>query len=103
LAEEGIVLRLDWNSLEVGDRVMVHDTDDVEQRLMAGVVMAIATAPGSAEVTVRVASAAGGTRMIQPQRLTVHHDPVKFDSQCWRCAGSGPASPAPTRHRPRYG
>lgn len=96
------MLRSDWNSLEVGDRVMVHDTDDSEQRLMAGVVAAIEAAPGSAEVTIRVANGSG-TRMIQPQRLTVHHDPVKFDSQCWRCAGSGPSSPTPTRHRPRYG
>jgi hypothetical protein len=97
------VLRLDWNSLEVGDRVMVHDADDSERRLLAGVVTSVQPSPGSAEVTIRVSQPGGGSRAIQPQRLTVHHDPVKFDSQCWRCAGSGPSTPASTRHRPRHG
>jgi hypothetical protein len=94
------MLRLDWNLLRRGDRVMVHDTDDPQRRLVAGVVTAVVETTGSNEVSIRVISP-GGVRMIQPQRLSVHHDPVDFDGQCWRCAGPHSASQVPARPKRR--
>jgi hypothetical protein len=93
------MLRLDWNMLQPGDRVLVHDADDPQRRLVAGVVSAVLQTSGPNEVTIRVTSP--GHRVIQPMRLSVHHDPVDFDGQCWRCAGPLPASQAPARPRPR--
>jgi hypothetical protein len=96
------MLRLEWNSLRTGDRVLVHDAEDPQLRLVAGVVAEVLQTSASNEITIRLTSPGGG-RVIQPQRLSVHHDPVNFDGQCWRCAGPKPASQAPARPRPRGG
>lgn len=92
------MLRLEWNSLQAGDRVLVHDADDPERRLLAGVVATVLATSGANEVSIRVSTPVG-VRMVTPQRLSVHPDPVDFDSQCWRCAGpqSAPQAPAPRR------
>ena len=94
------MLRLEWNSLREGDRVLVHDADDPELRLLAGVVAGVLNTSGSNEVSIKVTSSVG-MRVIQPQRLSVHHDPVDFDGQCWRCAG--PQSATRAVPRPRRG
>lgn len=79
------VLRADWNSLRPGDRVMVHHTtDDGGVRLLAGVVATVASGGGANDVAVRVSH--GGTRLVHPGRLSVHHDPIEFDGHCWRCS-----------------
>jgi hypothetical protein len=92
------MLRLEWNSLREGDRVLVHDADDPELRLLAGVVAGVLKTSGPNEVSIKVTSPVG-VRVIQPQRLSVHHDPVDFDGQCWRCAGPQSASRAAPRPR----
>ena len=94
------MLRLEWNSLRAGDRVLVQDADDAQLRLVAGVVAAVLQTSGANEVSIRVTSPVG-VRVIKPQRLSVHHDPVDLDGQCWRCAGPQSASRASTRPRPR--
>ena len=94
------MLRLEWNSLRPGDRVLVHDADDPQLRLLAGVVARVRSTPGSNEVSIRVAMPTG-VSLIQPQRLSVHHDPVDFDGQCWRCAGPQSAAQTPTRSKRR--
>lgn len=90
------MLRLEWNSLQAGDRVLVHDADDPQRRLLAGVVAAVLPTSGANEVSIRV-----GVRVIKPQRLSVHPDPVDFDGQCWRCAGPQSAAQAPACPRQR--
>ena len=92
------MLRLEWNSLRQGDRVLVHDADDSNLRLLAGVVARVRQTSGSNEVSVRVVTPTG-VSIIQPQRLTVHHDPVDFDGQCWRCAGPQSAARTPARFK----
>jgi hypothetical protein len=91
------MLRLDWNALRAGDRVLVHHgSDGGDVHLVAGVVTAVASAAGSNDVTVRV-STLSGQQVIRPPRLSVHHDPIGFDGHCWRCAALVP--PATTTKR----
>jgi hypothetical protein len=65
------VLRLQWNALQVGDKVLVHDDADASLRLQPGIVAMVQTAHGSNDLGVRVTE------------------------DCWRCdiiaarAGSG--------------
>ena len=93
------MLRLDWNALRSGDRVMVHHaTEGDDVRLVAGVVTAVTPADGSNDVAVRVATHSG-QQLIRPRRLSVHHDPIGFDGHCWRCAALVPPAPAPKRRR----
>jgi len=80
--------------------VLVHDADDPQLRLLAGVVARVRQTSGSNEVSIRVVTSAGG-KLIQPQRLSVHHDPVDFDGQCWRCAGPQSATNTPTGSKRR--
>ena len=83
------VLRLQWNSLQVGDRVLVHASDGPDRRLVAGVVSMVEQSTGSNDVSVRLRSAIAGERVIQPARLAVHFDPIGLEEQCWRCQGPG--------------
>lgn len=92
------MLRLEWNSLRTGDRVLVHDADDPHLRLLAGVVTEVQETPGANEVSIKVSTPVG-VRLVKPQRLSVHPDPVDFDGQCWRCAGPQSAPPPATRSR----
>jgi hypothetical protein len=95
------MLRLEWNSLRAGDRVLVHDADDPQLRLVAGVVSAVLQTSGANEVSIRVTTPVG-VRVVKPQRLSVHPDPVGFDGQCWRCAGPQSASQASTAPRRKH-
>ena len=73
----------------VGDRVLVHDVD-ADLRLIPGVVTMVETAEGPNDVSIRVHGLGSrGSRVVRPQRLAVHLDPLGFDQQCWRCAGPG--------------
>ena len=90
------MLRLDWNALRTGDRVLVHHATDGDVHLVAGVVTEVTPADGSNDVVVRVATLRG-QQVIRPPRLSVHHDPIGFDGHCWRCAALVP--PATTTKR----
>ena len=92
------MLRLEWNSLRTGDRVLVHDADDPHLRLLAGVVATVLETSGANEVSIKVSTPVG-VRLVKPQRLSVHPDPVDFDGQCWRCAGPQSAPPPATRSK----
>ena len=60
------MLRLDWNALRSGDRVLVHHaTEGDDVRLVAGVVTAVTPADGSNDVAVRV-STHSGQQLIRP-------------------------------------
>ena len=41
------MLSLQWNALQVGDRVLVHDDTDISLRLQPGIVAMVQTARGS--------------------------------------------------------
>jgi signal peptidase I len=89
------VLSLQWNALQVGDRVLVHDDADVSLRLQPGIVAIVQTARGSNDLGVRVTGRSGQVSVVRPSRLSVHLDPRDVTEECWRCdaiaarAGSG--------------
>ncbi len=84
------MLRNDWNALRPGDRVMVHDTsNDGAAHLVAGSVVSVESTGGSNDIAVKVADR-GGSRIVHPSRLSVHHDPIEFDGHCWRCTSGDP-------------
>jgi hypothetical protein len=89
------MLRVDWNGLQQGDRVLVHHDVDGAGQLLAGVVTEVVEASGSNEIAVRVQSPR--TEIIHPQRLRVHHDPVESETHCWRCASHAPPVAAPKK------
>jgi hypothetical protein len=95
-----VVLRIDWNALRGGDRVLVHHAIDDEVRLVAGVVTAVTAVGGSNDIEVRVTTHRG-QRVIHPPRLSVHHDPIEYDGHCWRCAALEPptTTTVPKRRR----
>jgi hypothetical protein len=81
------MLRLRWNELIVGDRVLVHDADEPNQVLVPGVVTNVHPAAGSNEVSIRLKrDRQASSRIVAPQRLAVHTDPIGFDESCWRCS-----------------
>ena len=79
------MLRLQWNALQVGDRVLVHDDADISLRLQPGVVTMVQTAHGSNDLGVRVTGRSGGVKVVRPSRLSVHLDPRDVTEECWRC------------------
>jgi hypothetical protein len=79
------MIRNDWNALQVGHHVMVHDESDPTMGLTPGRVTQVDPAPGSNEVTIRIASRKGPSRVVQPRRLAVHLDTGEPTERCWRC------------------
>ena len=94
------MLRLQWNALQVGDKVLVHDDADVSLRLQPGTVAMLQTAHDSNDLGVRVTGRSGQIRVVRPSRLSVHLDPRDATEECWRCdaiaarAGRGPGADA---------
>jgi hypothetical protein len=94
------MLMLQWNALQVGDKVLVHDDADVSLRLQPGIVAMVQTARGSNDLGVRVTGLSGQVSVVRPSRLSVHLDPRDATEDCWRCdaiaarAGHGLASAA---------
>ena len=79
------MLRLEWNALQVGDKVLVHDDADISLRLQPGTVAMVQTAPGSNDLGVRVTGLSGRVSVVRPTRLSVHLDPRDATEECWRC------------------
>jgi hypothetical protein len=79
------VLRLQWNALQVGDKVLVHDDADISLRLQPGTVVMVQTAHGSNDLGVRVTGRSGQVSVVRPSRLSVHLDPRDATEECWRC------------------
>ena len=79
------MLRLQWNALQVGDKVLVHDDADVSLRLQPGIVAMVQTARGSNDLGVRVTAVSGQVSVVRPSRLAVHLDPRDVTEECWRC------------------
>jgi hypothetical protein len=94
------MLRLQWNALQVGDKVLVHDDADAALRLDPGTVAMVQTTHGSNDLGVRVTGRSGHGSVVRPSRLSVHLDPRDATEDCWRCdiiaarAGGGLAAAA---------
>jgi hypothetical protein len=83
-AEDFDVRRLEWNSLRVGDRVLVHDASEADMALRPGTVAMVETASGANDVGIRVADA-DRRSVVRPNRQAVHRDPLDSREDCWRC------------------
>jgi hypothetical protein len=87
------MVRLEWNALRVGDRVLVHDAGDPAMQLLPGVVAMVQRLQGRNDIGVRVAPRSGRLSVLRPSRLAVHSDPRDTTQDCWRCdaiaAGAG--------------
>lgn len=79
------MIRHEWNELQVGHHVLVHDDDDPTKGLTPGRVTKIEPGAGSNEITVRISSGRGPAREIRPRRLAVHLDDGESAERCWRC------------------
>ena len=94
------MLKLEWNALQVGDEVLVHDDADISLRLQPGTVTMVQTAHRSNDVGVRLTGRSGQVRVVRPSRLSVHLDTRDTTEECWRCAaiaaraGRGPEAAA---------
>jgi hypothetical protein len=83
------MLKFEWNALRVGHLVVVHDQMGAEFPLVPGTVAMLQTKRGKGSangVGIRVAADGGGSRMVWPSYLAVHHDPPDPSEDCWRCA-----------------
>jgi hypothetical protein len=79
------MLRFDWDSLRVGDRVLVHGGWDTELALESGVVVMVDTkvrAPN--HVGVRIGNDAAW-HIVWPLYLATHLDPRRATDACHRC------------------
>ena len=75
------MLLFEWNSLRVGDAVMVHDDADLDAAMRSGVVRIVQTGRGTGnDVAVRL----DGGAMVSPRRAAVHLASSSADD-CWRC------------------
>lgn len=80
------MIRQDWNRLQVGHYVVVHDEADPTMGLSPGRVTGIEpSAEGSNNVTIRISPRGGPAKLVQPRRLAVHLDTGEAAERCWRC------------------
>jgi hypothetical protein len=79
------MMRLEWNALRVGDKVVVHDQSDPAMQLQSGTVALVETAIGPNDIGVRVVSTSDRPKVLWPSRLAVHVDPLDPAEECWRC------------------
>jgi hypothetical protein len=80
-------LTFEWDALRAGDRVLVHDDDDIGGPLLHGVVAMVDSGKGrgGSDVGVRATETDGTVRMRRPLRLATHLDPHDPAESCWRC------------------
>ena len=79
------MMRLEWDALRVGDKVVVHDPTDPAMPLLPGIVALVQAMSGPNDIGVRVASTSDRLSVLWPRRLTVHLDPLDPAEECWRC------------------
>jgi len=89
------MLTFQWNSLRVGDRVIVHDDELPGLPLQPGVVADIQSHRRRNDVAVRVETP-GGSHVCHPRRQAVHLAPLDPDDVCWRCTETAKHRSAPT-------
>lgn len=77
--------RLQWNALQVGHRVLVHDEAVASLPLVPGLVTTVEAASGSNDVAIKIPSSRGPARVVHPPRLAVHPEDLDPEARCWRC------------------
>ena len=76
--------KFQWNSLRIGDDVLLHDASPNDRSLARGVVVAV---DGHTRINgVGIGVVVGTSRQILwPSYLAVHLDPLDPTESCWRC------------------
>jgi hypothetical protein len=92
------MLTFQWNSLRVGDRVIVHDDELPGLPLQPGVVADIQTHRRCRDVAVRIVTP-GVSHVCRPRRQAVHLAPLDPDDVCWRCIEAAKQRPTPSLTR----
>ena len=73
-----------WNSMRVGEHVMVHDDLDAGFALSPGIVKYVETREHIPnDVTIRVDGET--SQLMRPRRHAVHMLPLDRRFSCWRC------------------
>jgi hypothetical protein len=80
-----MMLRFQWDSLRRGDHVLVHDVTTPDLRLRPGIVVLVDTTGPRRDVAVRYTAGANTERVVRPNRLATHVDPLADAAACWRC------------------
>lgn len=77
------VTQAEWDTLQRGDRVMVHDSarDDVSA-LHLGVVAIVTPTRRHHDLGIRLLD---DDRIVYPSRMRVHHSPLVDDETCVWC------------------
>lgn len=79
------MIRLEWNALRVGHRVLVHDEAEAGLPLVPGRVTMVDTVSGSNDVAIKIRPTRGPSRVVHPPRLAVHLEDLDPEARCWRC------------------
>jgi hypothetical protein len=79
------MIRQEWNSLQVGDHVFVHEDTEANLAAVPGRVVVVDFAEGSNDVSIRISPARGKATVVRPRRLAVHLEELDPDRRCWRC------------------
>jgi len=81
------VVKFDWNSLRMGDGVLVHDARDTNLALVHGIVGIVDSKTrrsGVNGIGIRVPDG-DHYQVLWPSHLAVHRDPPDQADPCWRC------------------
>ncbi len=79
------MLRIEWDSLRAGDRVLVHGGWDTDLALEAGVVVMVDSKHNTPNgVGVRIGTG-DAWHVVWPLYLAVHSDPQHQQEPCRRC------------------
>ncbi len=79
------MIRQEWNALQVGDHVFVHEDDEHHLAAVPGRVVVVDVADGSNDVSIRISPTRGKAVVVRPRRLAVHLEELDPDRRCWRC------------------
>lgn len=79
------MIRQEWNALQVGDHVFVHEDNDHNLAAVPGRVVVVEFAEGSNDVSIRISTGRGQATVVRPRRLAVHLEELDPDRRCWRC------------------
>lgn len=79
------MIRQEWNALQVGDHVMVHEDSDLPLAAIPGRVVEVEDAEGSNDIAIRISPVRGKPMVVRPRRLAVHLEDLDPDRRCWRC------------------
>lgn len=80
------MLRFAWRWSQIGDVVVVHDSQTSPKELVGGVVAFVERQDQVTRVGIRLTED-GVDRVVWPSRFDVHPDPFDQGERCIRCDG----------------